>query len=137
MMRGNLQALVLAVATLSCVAGGGGGGGRVAPDAVTIDQGAAGSTVHLRQGQELILSLPGNPTTGYRWEELPGAEPVLARLEDPQYTPAGELVGGGGSYRFSFVARQTGRAPLKLDYRRGFEKDRPPAQSFAVTVVVD
>ncbi|GFO69386.1 hypothetical protein GMLC_29650 [Geomonas limicola] len=132
MMRGSLQSLVLAVLTLSCIAGGGGGGGRVA-----IDQGAAGSTVRLRQGQLLVLSLPGNPATGYRWEQLPGAEPVLTPQEDPHYTPAGDLVGGGGSYRFTFLARQGGRVPLRFVYRRSFEKDQAPAQSFEVTVVVE
>lgn len=134
-MKGNLQALALAVATLSCVAGGGGGGGG-APSVLAIDQGAAGRTVQLRAGQLLTLSLPGNPTTGFSWELMPGAEPVLALQGEPSYTPVDGLI-GGGSYRFTFLAHRKGRAPLRLIYRRSFEKEQPSPTTFEVTVAVD
>jgi len=134
MMRGNLQALLLGVATLSCVAGGGGG---TEPSPLAIDQGAMGSTVKVRVGQSLVLSLPGNPSTGYTWEQLPGCEPMLSRMGEPLYTPAGNLVGAGGSFRFTFLACQKGQTPLRLVYRRSFEEQTPPAERFEVTVVVE
>jgi predicted secreted protein len=46
-------------------------------------------------------------------------------------------VGSGGIFAFEFEAIAAGRTELRLDYRRPWEKSRPPAQSFAVSVMVE
>ena len=135
MLKRNIPAILLAMATLSCATPGQPLGGTQLPE-VVIDQGAAGSTVALRQGQRLTVSLPGNPTTGFVWEALPGAEPVLARQGEPQYAAAGAKLGAGGVFHFAFRAVAPGRVPLKCIYHRSFEKDVAPAETFEVTVVV-
>jgi inhibitor of cysteine peptidase len=84
----------------------------------------------------LIVTLPGNPTTGYVWEELPGASGVLARQGDPDYTSDGRELGAGGYYRFTFLAVATGKVPLSMVYRRPFEQGLPPMATFNVSIDV-
>jgi inhibitor of cysteine peptidase len=135
MLKRQLPVILLALATLSCASPGHlADGGE--PPTLEINQDAAGSTVKLAKGQKLALTLPGNPTTGYVWELVPGAETVLAQLGKPEYTAAGGKLGAGGVYRFLFKARQGGRATLKLVYQRPFETGRAPVDSFEVQVVV-
>ena len=136
MLKRRIHAILLAMATLSCASPGQTTGGGARPQEVTIDQGAAGSTVALRQGQRLAVSLQGNPTTGFIWEQVPGAEAILTRQGDPQFTPASASLGAGGVYLFSFRAVAPGSAHLRFILHRTFEKEVPPARSFEVKVVV-
>jgi len=140
MLMRKVTAILLAMATLSCAAPGGSGAGTQ-PAAVAIDKNAAGSTVELRPGQRLAVTLPGNPTTGFAWEMVPGdTGSILASQGRVQFTAtspgASTKLGAGGTYRFDFVAVGTGSASLKFIYRRSFEKDVTPAESFEVTVTV-
>ena len=135
MLKRHLPAVLLALATLSCAAPGTSGQAAQPPE-ITVDQGAAGSTVSLRQGQRLAVFLPGNPTTGFLWELEPGTEPVLVLQGEPHFAPAGTALGSGGVYRFTFQAVRPGSVPVRIIYRRPFEKNAAPARSFEVTVVV-
>ena len=110
----------------------------IAPAAeVVIDQGADRSTVSLCRGQILTVRLPGNPTTGFVWEDLTrGAEALLARQGEPQFTPDSKLLGAGGIYRFAFEATAPGSARLKFVYRRPFASDAAPARTFEVNILV-
>ena len=139
MLMRKITTILLAMATLSCASPGGSGAGTQ-PAAVAIDKTAAGSTVELVPGQRLTVTLPGNPTTGFTWEMMPGAGSILASQGEVQFTAtspgASAKLGAGGSYRFNFVAVATGSAPLKFVYRRSFEKDVASAESFEVTVMV-
>ena len=45
-------------------------------------------------------------------------------------------VGGGGKYVFTFRATKAGTAKLILEYKRGWEKGKPPAKTFTLTVVI-
>jgi predicted secreted protein len=139
MIMRKITAILLAMATLSCAAPGRSGAGTQ-PPTIAIDQNAAGSTVELHPGQMLTVTLPGNPTTGFAWEMAPGSGSILASQGEARFTAASNgasaKLGAGGIYRFDFVAVGTGSAPVKFVYRRSFEKDVPPAESFEVTVVV-
>jgi len=139
MLMRKIAAILLAMATLSCASPGGSGAGTQ-PSAVSIDRNAAGSTVELLPGQRLTVTLPGNPTTGFAWEMVPGAGSVLESQGEAQFTAASNgasgKLGAGGIYRFDFVAVGTGSTPLKFIYRRSFEKDVAPVESFEVSVVV-
>jgi len=135
MLKRRINAVLLALTTLSCATPGQSGGGARLPE-ISLDQGAAGSTVALAPGQRLAVSLQGNPTTGYIWETVPGAESVLARQGDPQFTSASDKLGAGGVYRFIFQAVAPGSAPLKFILHRTFEKETPPAKTFGVNIVV-
>ena len=99
-----------------------------------IDEAADGTTVRLAPGTELRLTLPENPTTGYRWRITAEAAPVLRPQEDA-YAPGASMPGAGGQHRWTWQAAQPGEAALRLDYARPWETG-PAARQFAVTIRV-
>lgn len=95
--------------------------------------------IELRRGQTLILSLPSNPTTGFRWQLFDAAPAVLRTLGPEVYrTPedAG-LVGSGGLSTWRFQAAQPGQARLLLQYQRPWEQGVAPALIYDCPVRVD
>ena len=101
---------------------------------VTVGPSANGSTRALRSGDTLVVRLPGNPTTGYRWTVT--ARPAALRPAGSSYVapPKGRL-GQGGTYVFRFTARG-GAGKLRLAYARPWEKGKPPLQTFRLAVLV-
>jgi inhibitor of cysteine peptidase len=132
--REVLISVVAAMATFACVPPGATGGGSH-PE-ISIDQSADHATVALQVGQRMLITLPGNATTGFRWELLPGSEPVLIQEGKTDYQTEGAIPGRGGSFRFLLRAAEPGTSSVKLVYRRPFEPGVPPAQRFEVGVVV-
>lgn len=86
----------------------------------------------LTQGQLLILSLPSNPTTGFRWTLRDAAEGVLQRLGPEVYSNPEDagLVGAAGQSTWRFNARERGEGRLLLTYQQPWEPNVPPAQTF-------
>lgn len=94
------------------------------------------SSIELRVGDKLELTLPGNPTTGFQWEVGAGDTAILQPSGEPEFEPASSAIGSGGKVTLRFDAVGTGQMELKLVYQRPFEKDAPPEQTFEVTVTV-
>ncbi|HEX8069720.1 MAG TPA: protease inhibitor I42 family protein [Pyrinomonadaceae bacterium] len=103
------------------------------PDRV-LTQADNGGAVEVKQGEVISIRLEENPTTGYRWAVDQTDEQIL-ELQNSAYASAGGGIGGGGARTMSFRAKKTGTAPLRLKYRREWEKDSPQGQ-FNVTVTV-
>ena len=86
----------------------------------------------LSPGQPLVLTLPSNPTTGFRWVMRENGAPVLQLLGPEVYSTPEEagVVGSAGvsTWRFRAVARGDGR--LSLDYRRPWENGVAAEKSF-------
>jgi inhibitor of cysteine peptidase len=113
-------------------------------DGVKLDEGQNRSTVTVRSGQTFTLHLKSNPTTGYRWELVECDDAVVCLVKE-HFTPSSEVgersgarkVGAGGVQTFAFIASKLGQTTLKLVYRRSWEKDVEPLQTFIVTVRVE
>ena len=106
---------------------------------VTVTSVAGDQRVELRRGQELIVTLDANPTTGYRWEIVDGAPAALEPVGEGHYAPAPVpcgRVGSGGTMTWRFRAVGPASGTLRLEYRRPWEKDSPPARTFNCAVVV-
>lgn len=104
---------------------------------VTLDDADDCSPLKLTQGQELVLTLPSNPTTGFRWELRNPAASVLKRLGPEVYSNSEEdsgLVGSGGESTWRFRVAASGDDRLELVYRRPWEKDAEPAESFSCAI---
>jgi inhibitor of cysteine peptidase len=129
----EITAVVLLILVLSTSGCSGGSDGGI----VVIDQSTNESTLTLRVGQELELSLESNPTTGYIWQltDLEGG--VLVQLGEVEYSSGSELVGGGGVETFRFAAEKPGSATLRLEYLRPWEEGIAPEKVFSVEVVVE
>jgi inhibitor of cysteine peptidase len=96
----------------------------------------SGHPVTLRIGQELILTLNSNHSTGYSWIRADTGRPDLVTLGKPAYKSSGPLLGASGVEFWKFRAVQPGGQTLKLEYRRPWEKNIQPANTvfFPVTV---
>ena len=101
----------------------------------TIDD--AGHEMQLKKGQSLVVTLEGNPTTGYSWEVTePLDEQVLRQVGEPEFKAESDLVGAGGVQILRFEAVNAGKFTLKLVYRRSWEKDVEPLETYSIQVVV-
>lgn len=96
----------------------------------------ADQTVDVRVGQQLVVSLPGNPTTGFTWEVAQIDESILSQDGATTFQPDSSAIGAGGTITLRFETKAAGESPLTLIYHRPFEPNTPPAQTFSVTVQV-
>lgn len=103
---------------------------------VSLTESSAQSTVNLSAGDDLVITLTGNPTTGYIWEKVKGSKKMLQQQGDYQYTTSGSQVGAGGIFIFSFKAAVPGTTKLRLIYHRPFEKNVKPLRTNDVTVII-
>ncbi len=106
------------------------------PKTIKINSDDNGTTVEIKKGETLLLSISGNPTTGYNWEVESVDQNVLQSAGEPDYKSDSMLIGSGGTYKFKFTAVNVGVTPLKLKYWRSFEPENPPVETFEVKVVV-
>ena len=105
-------------------------------DVVRLDQTADQREIVLRPRQMLEITLPENPTTGFRWEIRTPGTPMCADRGSSFDAPSGGGLGTGGARRFLFEAVQIGVCQFVLVYRRSWE-DKPPARTFNLTVRVE
>lgn len=116
------------------------GGGKVADlKDVRVNKDSNGKEVALKIGQQLIIDIPGNPTTGYIWRAAKLESAVLESAGDPKYQTrphAPAMEGVGGTFTFTFRAKEAGQATINLGYIRPWEKDVPPVQTFTLKATV-
>lgn len=84
-----------------------------------------GKTFRFKTGDEFVLKLPENPTTGYRWkiETEPNLQFVVAQTKDEFQTQNTKLVGAGGKRIISFRTTNRGSVKLKAFHERPWEKN--------------
>ena len=96
-----------------------------------------GGTREAHPGDAIVIRLPENITTGYRWE-IAGLDRSVVELVDTDYleTPEPRVIGRGGTRTFRFRARAGGRTRIELRMRRPWEAPDTAIERFAVTVHV-
>jgi inhibitor of cysteine peptidase len=97
----------------------------------------SGAGITLHEGQLLKVSLKGNVSTGYIWEVVPGAEPILIRQGDIGYVPDSDHVGAPGIYTYTFKAVSSGSTTIEHIYHRPWETGVLPLQTFQVKITVE
>ena len=92
----------------------------------------------LQQGQNLLVSLPSNPTSGYRWTIEHNASLVLRSLgaEAYQADEQDQLVGSGGQSIWRYRAEKTGQDRLRMSYQRPWETDQPALEQIDCLIEV-
>jgi inhibitor of cysteine peptidase len=93
-----------------------------------------GDSVTVKNGQEFVIALTANPSTGYTWDAGPNDN--VQYLSSKQVNASGAAIGAAGTQELTFKAIKTGSSTLELAYARQFEGGVPPAEttSFAVKV---
>lgn len=124
----SLGLVLLALSLVSC----GGSSGT------TVTQDQDGGSVELKTGAMLEVRLASNITTGFSWQLLDLQSGVLVQQGAAVYeeNKPGSSLGAGGVDIFRFKAAQPGEIVLKLVYRRLWETDVEPEDTFELLVVV-
>ncbi|WP_431953141.1 protease inhibitor I42 family protein [Nocardia lijiangensis] len=153
-MRKSLVVLLLGVVVAACGTDGGHEGhppatstnaeptGNVEPsgDAVDVTEANSGQNRSLRTGQQLIVTLAANPSTGYGWRLAALDQGVLRPEGEPDYRPDPDrpiAPGSGGTAVWTFVGNAAGVTELALEYARSWEHGVEPAQKFTLRVEVE
>ncbi len=107
------------------------------PDSLTLQQ-QSQCPLSLGNGQSLLLTLPSNPTTGFRWVLRDDADAVLERLGPEVYSNPEDsgLVGSAGLSTWRFKVKQAGAGNLQLTYQRPWETEVAPAKTFDCAIEV-
>jgi inhibitor of cysteine peptidase len=92
-----------------------------------------GDAVTVATGDEFVIALPANPSTGYSWTAGDDAD---VKYVSSRQVSGGSEPGAPGTQKLTFRAEQVGTSTLALAYARSFEGGVPPAQTttFPVTV---
>jgi predicted secreted protein len=96
-----------------------------------------GGIVELRDGDALMVALPGNATTGFAWSDVTeNLLPILKSVSGTDYFPnSTSLVGGGGVFLFRYKAFAVGTQVLRFEYARPWETVEPVESTmFSVNV---
>jgi predicted secreted protein len=97
-----------------------------------------GQTVQVRVGERFAVALVGVPTAGYAWSPVEVPAFLTASGETSGPTIGAQLQPGfaGGRHWevLMFTATTPGSGALRLEQRRPWETNEPPAETFAVTI---
>lgn len=98
-----------------------------------------GTTVAVKAGTTISVALRGIPTAGYLWSVVEAPAFLEAAGEDSGPTSEAQLQPGfsGGRHWEVFFFRVTGEGEgvLRLEQRRPWEEDEPPADEFSVAII--
>jgi inhibitor of cysteine peptidase len=106
------------------------------PEPLSVTDANSGESVALARNQQLVVRLPSNPTTGYRWALAQQSTPVVEPEGAPTYEKGAGAEGASGTETWRFAPTQAGEGTLRLEYRRLWEANTAPARvvSYKVTV---
>ncbi|HEU4356351.1 MAG TPA: protease inhibitor I42 family protein [Actinomycetota bacterium] len=126
--------VVLVTLVLPACASDGGSGEDLRTVELTAED--AGSAISVRPGDEIVVTLGSNATTGFAWELTvePAAE-ILEFLGSEYVAPETELVGAGGQEVWRFRAAAEGTTSFTLTYLRSFSGETA-GEPFDLTVLV-
>jgi predicted secreted protein len=89
--------------------------------AQSIDESSNGKTVTLAHGQNLIIKLHSNPTTGYQWRVV-STDRTFGYPEDKFVKNSDGAVGSGGIQKLTWKLNgpldESGTHKIKLEYKR-------------------
>ena len=78
----------------------------------------------MASGEEVIIRLESNATTGYLWEVISPDDEAVVELVSVEYNePGSGLIGAGGSEDFTFRATGVGDAQIVLHYLQPWNPD--------------
>lgn len=100
---------------------------------IVINKGQQGQYMQLHVGDTLEIQLPENGTTGFTWQLAPHPAWQVSR----SFAPGANLPGAGGTA--SFVLKLLQKLPVtsvRLELRRPWESDEPPADHFDIRLSV-
>jgi inhibitor of cysteine peptidase len=86
----------------------------------------------VRVGDEFVIALAANPTTGYTWQV--DADPDYLELLGQEFERGGQGIGAGGQEVFTFRAVGKSETELVCTYRRPWDKATHDTKRFRVVI---
>lgn len=125
-----MNKLIALVISLSLVAGLVAGCASQQPKEYT----ASSQEIEIAVGEQFIIALESNPTTGYMWEA--DFEESFLKLVQDEFQPPEDkdVVGAAGEQRFTFEGVKKGTSEVTLTYKRSWEEDFADQKVFVVSI---
>ena len=92
-----------------------------------------GTIVELHVGGEVVLRLPENAATGYRWA-VEAVDASLVDLQEAEYLRLSDATGEGGEAQWIVRVKATGTTRIKLKRWRQWEGESSVRGRFEVTL---
>lgn len=103
---------------------------------VTLGPEQDGHSVSASVGDTVVVRLPENPTTGYRWQVGGLDEPFVEQVEDTYDAGPTPAVGGGGTRELAFRIKAPAPTAIELEYRRPWEDAGTASDRWRVELAV-
>jgi len=133
----NLFLIILAFVSIGCANNVNNNDSNKTKELIQLNEGANDTVVKVLTDQKIIISLQGNPTTGFAWSVQDINSDVI-RLISKKFISGSDnfwRVGVGGKYIFEFIAEKQGKTNLEFIYKRPWVGGET-AQTFTVTINV-
>ena len=107
-------------------------------ETVVLTEKDSGKTIDLRTGDYLEIHQEANPSTGYLWSSSTPNDYIMRLLLD-EYSGKKQdrnMVGAPVYKIFRYGAVGPGETGIRLEYRRPWEKNHPPARTFDILIRV-
>jgi inhibitor of cysteine peptidase len=96
-----------------------------------------GKELNVKVGQQIVVVLEGNPTTGYTWEADGLDKSMFQQIGSTKFKSSNPgLAGAGGTLTLVFKTLKAGTTSLRLIYHRTWELGVKPLRSFKTNIVV-
>ena len=96
-----------------------------------------GSQVEVKVGDQIVISLDANPSTGYTWVAKDLDTTMFEQVGDPVFTSSNpNLVGSGRTLILTYKTLKAGTVNLTLVYQRPWETGIDPIDTYEITVKV-
>jgi inhibitor of cysteine peptidase len=93
--------------------------------------------IEVKIGQEFLITLDSNMTTGYQWQLVKPPDIGIVELLNNEYrAPRNKIIGAGGQEIWSFKAVAPGKTIISMKYVRPWEKDVPPVKNVQFQIIV-
>ena len=104
---------------------------------LAVAQAGGSKPVAATVGKEFKITLQCNPTTGYQWVLAKAPDEKLVKLLGSEYKRLdSKLMGAGGDMVWTFKALAEGKAEIRLDYIRPWERGVKPVETTNFVVVI-
>jgi inhibitor of cysteine peptidase len=95
------------------------------------------TTIEVSLGEDAVITLEANHTTGFSWQLAKPLEGDLLELSDSKYIPTETgLIGSGGKEVWTFKTLKKGKTEVSLKYVQPWEKDKPPAREATFVIII-
>ena len=98
-----------------------------------------GKNIKVKVGEQIVVVLEGNPSTGYIWEAKDLDASMIQQVGETEFKSSNSnpgFAGAGGTLTLKFRALKVGTTSLTLVYHRPWETDVKPISSFVITINV-